>query len=106
MGHGELRLATGIERAWHDHGEVLLRLVIRRWESRELGIVGALIEGGAEFVERVRAVSIFGTFQQRDHNRNVHGARQGVLRLIFSPDPNTIEFGWNLTGRLTCTVRC
>ena len=106
MGHGELRRAIGHETAWDYHGEVLLRLIIRREGRRELGIVGARVEGGAELIGWVGAVTIFGTLQQRDHNRNFLGARQGVLHFMFSADPSTVEFGWMLTGRRTCTVRC
>jgi hypothetical protein len=48
VGHGEPCRAIGHEIAWHCHGEVLLRHIIRRVGRRELGIVGARVEGGAE----------------------------------------------------------
>ena len=79
VGHSELCLVIGFEIARYCHGEVLLRLVLRRWERRELGVVGAQVEGGAEYIEWVRTVATLGTLQHRDHNRNVLGARQAVL---------------------------
>ena len=105
VGHGELRRAIGHKIARHCHGEVLLRLIIRRVGRRELAIEGACIEGGAEFIGWVGAQSIFGTLQQRDHNRNL-GDRPGELLFFISADPNTGEFGWILTERSTWTMRC
>ena len=79
MGDSELCLVIGFEIGRHCHGEVLLRLILRRWERWELRVVGAQVEGGAEYIEWVGAVTTLGTLQYRDHNRNVLGARQGVL---------------------------
>ena len=41
VGHGELCLVISLEKAWHLHAEVLLWYILRRWERRELGVVGA-----------------------------------------------------------------
>ena len=48
-GYGKLHLISGLEIAWHLHGEVLLWLVIRRREDTwELGVERSHIEDVAE----------------------------------------------------------
>jgi hypothetical protein len=81
-------LSCGVARKvnWCRHGEILLGSVQQRWSLWELGIVGARIKRVSEDISWIRTL-VSGTIKQGDHNRNLIGARQGVLRESFSVQP-------------------
>ena len=70
-GHNELRDAIGLIIAWHCHGEVLLRYVLRG--RGELGVEGTLVEDVAKFTGWGGAATL-GTIKQGDHDPNILGA--------------------------------
>ena len=86
MGHCELRCAVGLKRVRYRHGEVLLWHVLRSRGRWELWIVGPKIERWTEDVGRFGAQAV-GTRLQRDHNRDLLGTCQGILRTSVSTTP-------------------
>ena len=80
FGHAELHRGTGCPAAWHLHGVVLLRYVLRCWKRRELGVEGAREDNVAELLGwRGAGVNIRWTQQKPDRNRNGLELSYGVL---------------------------
>jgi hypothetical protein len=86
VGHCELCFSVTLKSIWYCHSKVLLGHVLRCWGRWEFGMVGARIKRIAEDVGRIRALATE-TIHQRDHNRNILGARQGILGASFSVRP-------------------
>jgi hypothetical protein len=86
VGHCELCFGAALKSIWYFHGKVLLGHVVRCRERWEYGMVVARVQRIPEDVARSWAM-VIGTIHQRDHNRNILGALQGVLGASFSVRP-------------------